>query len=225
MTSLQRRCFVIMPFTEELHYFYLYLQRHIEEKHGVQCQRGDADVLTVPLLDKIRAYVENADVLIADCSGRNPNVFYELGMAHALGKKVILITKDPVEGAPTDIRHFEFIRYELGKHREFLDQLDRALRAVFVEGYESLYELARDVFQEFRKDMSPIAEMEKKEVFLELVVAAEQRGEVPPLDQRDALREFVLPRIVANKDQRDVIDALSRWYAKELSGQHRTDGA
>lgn len=224
MTGPQRRCFVIMPFTEELHYFYLYLQKHIEEKHGVQCRRGDADVLTIPLLDKIRGYVEGADVLIADCSGRNPNVFYELGMAHALGKGVILITKDAVEGAPTDIRHFEFIRYELGKHREFLDQLDRALRGVFVERYDSLYELAREVFQEFKNEMSANAEMEKREVFIERVVAAEQREEVPPLDQDGALREFVLPRIVANKDRRDIIDALSRWYAKELSGPRRADG-
>ena len=64
MTGPQRRCFVIMPFTEELHYFYLYLQKHIEEKHGVQCRRGDADVLTIPLLDKIRGYVEGERI---DC--------------------------------------------------------------------------------------------------------------------------------------------------------------
>ena len=71
----KRVCFVIMPFSAELHYFYLFLQRHIEEKHGVKCIRGDADVLTVPILDKIRGYIDTADVLIADCSGRNPNVF------------------------------------------------------------------------------------------------------------------------------------------------------
>ena len=93
-------------------------------------------------------------------------MFYELGMAHALGKGVILITKDAVEGAPTDIRHFEFIRYELGKHREFLDQLDRALRGVFVERYDSLYELAREVFQEFKNEMSANAEMEKRRCLL-----------------------------------------------------------
>src|SRR3954452_5622402 len=98
----KRVCFVIMPFSVELHYFYLFLKRHIEEKHPVKCIRGDADILTVPLLDKIRSYIDTADVLIADCSGRNPNVFYELGMAHALGKKVILITKDAIEDAPTD---------------------------------------------------------------------------------------------------------------------------
>jgi hypothetical protein len=121
----------------------------MEEKHGVECKRGDADVLTVPLLDKIRRCIEEADVIIADCSGRNPNVFYELGMAHALGKRVILITKDPIENAPTDIRHYEFIRYDLSNHIEFLVSIDKALRSVFIERYERLTEFAREVIDEF----------------------------------------------------------------------------
>lgn len=150
-TNTERVCFVIMPFSAELHYFYLFLKRHIEEKHGVKCIRGDADVLTVPLLDKIRGYIDIADVLIADCSGRNPNVFYELGMAHTLGKKVILITRDPIGEAPADIRHYEFIRYEFAKDKEFLDLIDRALRAIFVGRYDDLHKMALEVFEEFRR--------------------------------------------------------------------------
>jgi hypothetical protein len=206
-----------MPFAKELHYFFLYLQKHIEEKHAVECKRGDADVLTVPVLDKIRSYVEQADVLIADCSGRNANVFYELGMAHALGKRVILMTKDPIEEAPADIRHFEFIRYDLSKDKEFLDSIDRALRAVFVERYDRLYEIACGVFEEFKSKTSAKPLMEKKDVFIERVVAGEQLEELPSLTDEAAVREFVLPRIIANKDQKEVIEALAKWYAKELA--------
>src|SRR6185369_17451065 len=150
MKQTERLCFVIMPFTEEVHYFYLYLKNHIEDKHGVTCLRGDADVLTVPLLEKIKDYIRNADIIIADCSGRNPNVFYELGLAHALGKKVILITRDPIKEAPTDIRHFEFIPYSLGRHVEFLELLDNALHRVFIDRYEVLYKVATDLFHTFR---------------------------------------------------------------------------
>ena len=217
MTEQKRLCFVIMPFAKELHYFFLYLQKHIEEKHGVECKRGDADVLTVPLLDKIRSYVEEADVVIADCSGRNANVFYELGMAHALGKRVVLITKDPVEEAPVDIRHYEFIRYDLSKHQEFLDSIDRALRAVFIERYDRLYEIACDVFQEFKSNTSAKPQKAKKDVFIERVVAGEQLEGIPSVDNKAAVREFVLPRIVENKDQKEVIEALAKWYAKELA--------
>src|SRR5438874_6626960 len=99
MSELKYKCFVIMPFLPKLHYFYLYLKQHIERHHLIQCERADAKILTEPLLNKINDYIRNADVIIADCSERNPNVFYELGIAHAYGKKVILITKDPIREA------------------------------------------------------------------------------------------------------------------------------
>jgi hypothetical protein len=83
---------------------------------------NDARVFTLP-----RPHISSADVIIADCTGRNPNVFYELGMAHILNKPVILITSDAVKQAPTDIRCFEFIRYELDDHRGFLEKLDNSL--------------------------------------------------------------------------------------------------
>jgi nucleoside 2-deoxyribosyltransferase len=92
--------------------------------------------LTMPILEKINNSIRNADVIIADCSGRNPNVMYELGIAHAHRKKVILITKDPVHDAPSDIRHYEFIHYELDKHIEFFKKLDNALHNVFLKRYE-----------------------------------------------------------------------------------------
>lgn len=217
MKEQKRLCFVIMPFVKELHYFFLYLQKHIEEKHGVACKRGDADVLTIPLLDKIRRYIEEADVVIADCSGRNPNVFYELGMAHALGKRVILITKDPIEDAPTDIRHYEFIRYDLSNHSEFLGSIDKALRSVFIERYEQLYKFACEVFDEFMINSGVKTQMANKDVFIERVVVAEQQEGIPRLEDQAAMREFVLPRIVANTNHKEVIEALAKWYAQELA--------
>ncbi|WP_218673864.1 hypothetical protein, partial [Candidatus Entotheonella palauensis] len=57
MNDTNRSCFVIMPFLPELHYFFLYIQRHIEENHRVICKRGDAEILTVPVLDKIKNYM------------------------------------------------------------------------------------------------------------------------------------------------------------------------
>jgi hypothetical protein len=46
-----------------------------------------------------------ARVIIAEISNRNPNVFYELGMAHAFGKDVIILTQDG-ENIPFDLRRF-----------------------------------------------------------------------------------------------------------------------
>src|SRR4051812_3521616 len=96
-------CFVVMPFRAELNFFYLYLRRYLQERHGLRVERGDHRILTVPILDKIREQIIEAKVLIADITGRNANVFYELGLAHAFEKSVILITQDEDEDVPTDI--------------------------------------------------------------------------------------------------------------------------
>jgi hypothetical protein len=51
-----------------------------------------------------------AQIVVADCTGRNPNVFYELGMAHTIGKTTLLMTQD-LEDIPFDIRHLRRIEY------------------------------------------------------------------------------------------------------------------
>jgi len=47
---------------------------------------------------------------LCDCTGRNPNVFYEAGIAHTLGREVILITQNE-QDIPFDLRHRRYIRY------------------------------------------------------------------------------------------------------------------
>ena len=50
-------------------------------------------------------------IIIADCTGRNPNVFYEIGIAHTVGKPVILIAQNSKD-VPFDLRHIRYIPYE-----------------------------------------------------------------------------------------------------------------
>ncbi len=47
---------------------------------------------------------------MCDCTGRNPNVFYEIGIAHTLGREVILITQSDND-IPFDLRHLRYVRY------------------------------------------------------------------------------------------------------------------
>jgi hypothetical protein len=48
--------------------------------------------------------------VVCDCTARNPNVFYEAGIAHTLGREVILITQSEHD-IPFDLRHLRYIRY------------------------------------------------------------------------------------------------------------------
>ena len=135
-----QNCFVIMPFRPELTYLYRQLKQHINQRFpDVEVVRGDDSVLTVSLLEKIVAYIEQADLVIADISGRNPNVFYELGMAHALGKNVILITSEEIEAAPTDLKSYEFISYATAGPDEFFAELTSALESIVGNPFIGLY--------------------------------------------------------------------------------------
>ena len=61
-------CFVIMPFRPELGYLYRQLKQYLEQAFpGISVVRGDDQLLTVPLLQKIADYIRQADVVLADC--------------------------------------------------------------------------------------------------------------------------------------------------------------
>ncbi len=103
------------------------------------------------------------------------------------------------------------IRYDLFKHREFLDSLDKALRSVFIDRYDDLYKKAIKLFEEFRQQTKSKAKRASKEVFS---------------DYESALREFLLPRIVADKDEIEIIKDMAVWYENEITaGGTAHDGA
>ncbi|MEX2376138.1 MAG: Hsp70 family protein [Dehalococcoidia bacterium] len=103
-------CFVLMPFTSSLEEVYQDHIRPTVEKLGMVCERADeiseADLITRQIWEKIN----RARFLVADLTGRNANVFYEVGLAHAIGKEVILLTQN-IEEVPFDLRAIRCLAY------------------------------------------------------------------------------------------------------------------
>ena len=209
----QRYCFVAMPFRPELNYFFLYLKRYLEENYGLRVERGDASVLTKPLMDKIREQILRADLVIGDVTGNNANVFYELGLAHAGGKQILFLTQDPPEKTPVDIRQFEFIQYDLGKHDELLAKLDNAIRNAFGQKYEGLFEKAREYLQRFNNETGLNCQQKQLDDFQALVMRGEQTGGIPPEDQEDMLVQFLLPKIISDFTDSVVIIKYTEWVS------------
>lgn len=104
------RIFVITPFDEEFLDLYNALKEQFAESFEF-ANAGDLDNQQNILKD-IVVEIHLADVIIADLTGLNPNVFYELGLAHAMNKKVIIITQDITE-LPFDIRSYRANQYSL----------------------------------------------------------------------------------------------------------------
>ena len=133
---------MILPFNDEIadKLFQLCTKRICEE-HGLEIRRADEIFTTNPILDDIVDALEEAVVVIADISGRNPNVLYEVGMAHMLKRKqTVMITRDGYESIPFDISHFRIIQYENTISGKVLyeDQLRKTLKSI-LRDYRSIY--------------------------------------------------------------------------------------
>jgi nucleoside 2-deoxyribosyltransferase len=62
-------------------------------------------------MDDILKSIGAADVVLADLTRKNANVFYEVGICHALGKPVLLLAQS-IEDVPFDLRHRRVLLYE-----------------------------------------------------------------------------------------------------------------
>lgn len=117
--------FVLMPFVAELEGVYAEAIKPAVESTGFACYRADDFFTANKIMDDIDEAISQADYIIADLTGRNPNVFYEVGMSHERKKRVILLTQT-MEDVPFDLRSWRIIPYE--DTPEGRDKLVRGLR-------------------------------------------------------------------------------------------------
>lgn len=110
--------FVLMPFSQDFDLVYQLGIKEAVKAVGLQCKRADEiihtrNVICTAVCQPVRA----ARYIIADITGKNPNVYYELGMTHGRSedqdqahKQVIIITQN-IEDIPFDLRNMNIIQY------------------------------------------------------------------------------------------------------------------
>lgn len=101
-----------MPFAEELSDVYRYLISDGLNNAGYDVKRADDILSQNNILSDIVSGIYSSELIIADLTGSNPNVYYELGIAHALNKNVILLTQD-IEELPFDLRSYRVVSYSM----------------------------------------------------------------------------------------------------------------
>ncbi|KAB2764266.1 hypothetical protein F9L04_20575 [Brucella anthropi] len=84
--------------------------RNAAQGVGLRCRRADDIWENASIIQDVVSLIDRSRVVICDCSGRNPNVFYEAGIAHTLGREVILIAQSDHD-IPFDLRHLRYVRY------------------------------------------------------------------------------------------------------------------
>lgn len=110
--SSRSTCFVMQPFAPPLGDYYRLVYEPAIRKAGLIPVRADDDIFgTGKIIEQVWNGIQAAEILVAELTSRNPNVFYELGLAHALGKPVVLVT-GAGEDVPFDLRHIRTIYYD-----------------------------------------------------------------------------------------------------------------
>ena len=100
---------VMMPFSAEFDGLY----RSVGEaciNIGMKCERADNIWLNDAVVEDIVHLIATSKIVVADLTGKNSNVFYEIGVAHTLGKDVILLTQQ-MDDVPFDLRHLRVLTY------------------------------------------------------------------------------------------------------------------
>lgn len=120
-----RTCVILAPFSNSFHAVYEQLLLSLNDLGVTTVWLGagidfaeKASPATRLKLESINLYLVSADLVIADVTGNSPNVMYELGIAHALRKPVLLIGKVDVgskgveTALPIELRGFVVFWYE-----------------------------------------------------------------------------------------------------------------
>ena len=103
----------MMPFGEPLGGYYEKIYKPAIEKAGLTPVRADDEIFgTGKIIDQIWNGINSAKILVAELTTRNPNVFYELGLAHALEKPVVLVSSNEGD-VPFDLNHIRVIYYDV----------------------------------------------------------------------------------------------------------------
>ena len=101
--------FVLMPFSADFAEIYD-LIRDTALHVGLRCFRADAISAAGPIIDQIFESIAKSGLVVADLTGRNQNVMYELGLASAMGKQTLLLSQD-IQDVPFDVRHQRVLTY------------------------------------------------------------------------------------------------------------------
>jgi O-acetyl-ADP-ribose deacetylase (regulator of RNase III) len=161
-----KKCFVIMPFGKkkdidgyEVDFDYVYhelIYKAVKEL-GVECERCDEIIGTGSIHKKMFRGIFDADVSVVDITSLNPNVFYELGVRHALHKHVTLvIRRNSNLPIPFNITGLNILGYDLDSDEQ-LESSRRKIRDFIRNGLDAqaVDSIVHDALEDLRVERRP----------------------------------------------------------------------
>lgn len=132
--EMEQYAFVAMPFSKLVvsnDVWEFGVKGGIEE-NGLEAVRVDGDSRSTPILEKIATYIFECDLVIADLTGWNANVLYELGLAHASNKDCVLLCQGDTKKfeLPFDVQHMKVIEYASKDLAALKKKLSKAIEQI-----------------------------------------------------------------------------------------------
>jgi hypothetical protein len=115
-----------MPFDDDFRKIYDRLIVPALNRAGYEVTRADSELDQQNVLKDVVRGIAMADLVIADLTSRNPNVLYELGLSHALGRNTVLLAQS-MDEVPFDLRSYRIVRYstEFDEAENLASQLEK----------------------------------------------------------------------------------------------------
>jgi len=159
--KVRKSCYLIFPFTKELLQV-IDIIAGLAKEAGFKIIRRDELDIAHSVAESISSQIANCDLIIADVSKPTSNIFYEIGLAHAMGKPVIFLIQKGASEIPFDLRNYLFISYDMTSAG--LDELRYSLRKVFRDFINMPRKVSRFLHLQPKVDYPPyIIDLEKIE--------------------------------------------------------------
>lgn len=146
-------CFVLMPFGSWPDRYFKEIFVPAIREAGLEPIRADGLFNAGSVIDQIWDQIRRAKVLLAELTGKNPNVFYELGLSHALAKPVVFVSGE-LEDVPFDLRHLRVVTYDV-REPNWGDLLKKQI-TTYLKNAKSDPE--KSIPQTFRETIKAVAE-------------------------------------------------------------------
>lgn len=151
------KAFLVMPFASELRFVHRVIDQTVTS-YGIDCVRADEIAISRPVMEDVKSQIAGADLVIVDFTGKNPNVYYEAGLADAWKKDWIVLAQSS-EDMTFDVRHIRSIRYTntMGADIKLEEDLRKAIEALGYaqEGKTLLPDMKPDSKEKTRKANAP----------------------------------------------------------------------
>lgn len=123
-----KAAFICMPYSAKFEDIYEQGIKPVVLDCGFKCERANEIEHNRGCLDVVFRQIRAANLVIADMTGRNANVYYEVSCAHGVGREVILLAQE-AEELPFDLRDVNHIVYE-GRITPLKDKLGRRIKSL-----------------------------------------------------------------------------------------------